>query len=587
MKGKSVAAVLVALWIAQDAAAQMAQTPGESATPAYGSETESAPEESATPVPRVSMINPDRPQLQLSLAEAIELALTKNLNTRVDEVSRVQALAQVEGSKSGFDPFFTSSLDASGGQTSTTSGLQSTGGQVVSKDLTGRASISEALPIGGSVSVTAQSDRSDSNSRFTLLPVAYSSSLVASVTYPLFRNRGNLSLKTPIDVAKQNLELSDLQLRNDVIALISTVQNDYLDLVLAKETLKIQQQSLDLARSQLDIARAQERVGTLAPIEVLSSEAAVAASDENLINAESGVLQAEDTLRTTLNLPESLGLWNVAIIPTDNPGFPEEAYDFSAAVEQALKTRPDYQQAILNLKVLRLNLGLSRDEVRPQIDLSGSWGFVGNSQLETAPNPDPNGQPITIAQGGIFTSHLEDLLSLNNFQWTLGVSIRQPFGNRAALSQYRTDKLQVEKALLQLRNLELNIVSQVRTLLRAIETSRQRLAAARIATELERRRLEAEQKKFEVGTSTSFNVSQFQERYVAAETAQTQALIDLNRAVLSLQQTVGKTLEVNGVQIKDGHVILGTEPTPEPAASPSPTPEASPAPASATPTPTP
>jgi outer membrane protein TolC len=252
------------------------------------------------------------------------------------------------------------------------------------------------------------------------------------------------------------------------------------------------------------------------------------------------------------------------VVPTDAPGFPQEEYDFAQAVEQALEMRPDYQQALLNLKILRLNLELSRDRVQPQVDLSGSWGFLGNSQLTTV--LDPDGDPQQVAQGGVFSSHLEDLLSFDNFTWSIGVNVRQALGNRAALGQYRSDKLAIERALLQLRNLELSIVSEVRSLLRAIETNKKRVAATRISTELAKRRLEAEQKKFEVGTATSFNVSQFQERYVAAETAQTQAIIDLNRSVLSLQQALGMTLEANSIRIENGQPVLGpaAEPRPRP-----------------------
>ena len=116
---------------------------------------------------------------------------------------------------------------------------------------------------------------------------------------------------------------------------------------------------------------------------------------------------------------------------------------------------------------------------------------------------------------------------------------------------------EIERALLQLRDLELNIVSVVRGFLRNIETNRQRVTAARVATELARRRLEAEQKKFQVGTSTSFDVLLFQERYVNAITVETQAVIDLNRAFLGLQQAVGVTLEVNGIRVENGEAILG------------------------------
>jgi outer membrane protein len=513
----------------------------------------------------VSLIHTDRPQLQLSLAEAIQLAVSKNLGTRARAVERIEALVDVESAKAGFDPQFQSDLSGSGSRSSTTSGLQSTGGQVQQKNYSLSSSLTQALPIGGSLQLSADESRADSNARFALLPTTYSGSLTAALSFPLLKNRGNRSLKTPIDVAKDNLSIAELQLRLDTINIIATVQNDYLDLVLARENLKIQQQSLDLAKNQREIAQAQERVGTLAPIEVLSADAEVAANEEQIIVAESAVLQAEDVLRTALNLPENLSMWEVGIIPTDAPGFPQEKYDFSEVVQQALKTRPDYQQALLGLKIQRLNLDLARDRVQPELDVSGSFGFLGNSQLGVTLGPD--GQPTTTAQGGIFSSQVEDLLSFSNFQWALGFSVKAPLGNRAALGTYRVNKLEIEKAMLNLRNLELSILSQIRLTLRSIETNRERIAAAKVATELAKRRLEAEQKKFEVGTSTSFNVSQFQERYVAAETAETQAIIDLNRSVLLLQQAVGVTLEANGVRIENGLPVFG-----EATAAPKPSP---------------
>jgi outer membrane protein TolC len=444
-----------------------------------------------------------------------------------------------------------SELSGEGVQTSTTSGLQSTGGQFVSRDYQWTSSVVQALPIGGNVQLSFSSLRTESNSPFDLLPTSYNSALRATVNFPLLQNRGNRTLKTPIEQAEHRVELAELTLRDEVIGAVGQTQDDYLDLILARENLKVQQQSLELAQNLLEVAQAQERVGTLAPIEVLSAEAAVAAREEGVILAESAVLAAEDVLRASLNLPESLAMWRVGIVPTDVPGDVEpQPYELEQAVARALEMRPDYQQAKVGLRTQRLEVELQRDEARPQLDVVGSFGFVGNSQLGLGLGGD--GEPVQVPQGGIFGSHFEDLLSLENFTWNLGLVVRQPLGNRAALSAYRVQKLELERQLLELRTLELGIVTEVRALLRSIETNRKRVAATRVAAELARRRLEAEQKKFEVGTSTSFDVLQFQEEYVRAATSQTQAIIDLNRSVLALQQALGLTLEANGIRIDNG-----------------------------------
>src|SRR5262249_5989320 len=141
-----------------------------------------------------------------------------------------------------------------------------------------------------------------------------------------------------------------------------------------------------------------------------------------------------------------LGAWDVGIIPTDKPGLPQQSYEFDAAVRRSLQMRPDYQQALVNLDTLRVNMRLSRDQVRPQLDLGAQFGFLGDSQTGLA--VDPNGQLITTGQGDIFGSNLESLLSFDNFQWQVGFVLRQPLGNRAALSRYRVDKFEIERALL-------------------------------------------------------------------------------------------------------------------------------------------
>jgi outer membrane protein len=563
---KSVAAGLVALlWLGPAAVAaqdvELEAYPADEGLlggPGSGRRGDPLPQE-------LSMIDVTRPTLRLSLAEAVQLTLAKSLGTRIEQTERAIALAALSATRGGYDPLVQGSLEYDTSERSTTNVLESVSGKLSDTNITGRASVTQPLPIGGSVTVGFNTLRRDTSARTQALPEFYSSSLFATLNYPLLQNRGQKRLDTAIERAENVVEIADLDLRRQLITAVALTQNDYLDLILARENLEVQRESLVLARELLEIARAQERVGTLAPIEVLSAEAAVAAREENVIVAESAVLGAEDSLRTSLNLPESLAMWDVAIVPTDAPGLPDQAYDLEAAVRRAFEMRPDYLQTLVNLRSQRLDVELARNLTRPQLDAVLGAGLSGISQVGIT-GIDPNtGNPIIGPQGSLLGSHFEDLLSLDNLQWSAGLNFRHFLGNRGALGDYRISKLEVERSLLQLRNIELGIVAEVRSLLRAIETNRKRVSATRVAAELARQRLEAEQRKFQVGTATSFDVLQFQERLTIAETAQTQAIIDLNRAVLGLQQSLGLTLDANGIVIENGRprlALASTRPVP-------------------------
>ncbi len=502
-----------------------------------------------------------RPKLELSLAEAVRLTLRKNLNAQVRALDWVSAKSIVESAHAGYDPIFQSTTEANRFQGSTTSAINSAAGQFIQEKVKLDTSLSQVLPIGGSYNLSLSTERTKTNSPFSLLPESFSSTLTLAVNYPLLKDRGGKALKTPIKQAENNRDIAELQLRQELINAVAQTQNDYLDLILARQILELRLKSLSQAKNLLEIARAQERVGTIAPIEVLSAEAGVSTREEAVVVAEAAVLEAEDALRSSMNLPDSLAMWKIALIPSDSPGIPAPEPDFEAAVEQAFQIRPDYLQAKLNLENFLLELGLSRDQIRPQLDFTGSYSYIGNSRLKPTIKDDGN---IGLApEEGIFLTHIEDLLSLDNRAWSVSLTYSLPLRNRAARGKLQRDKLAYQKAMLQLRNLDLAIVTQVRTALRTIESSRKRLAAASITVRLQERQLEAEQKKFQVGTATSFDVLRFEEDLLSAQTGQREALVSLNRAVLALHQALGATLEVNHITIGgEGFQIASTGQSP-------------------------
>jgi outer membrane protein TolC len=491
----------------------------------------------------------DRPELRLSLAECLRTALESNLDLRAAKKNPEIARQSMVIEETAFDS--TLSAEAGYGRQSTDttfsdpSGSRETDSEV--DLLSGAVRWGQKVTFGADYSLglrASETDpsptaRVDPNLGFTTISdnLFDSSALEFTYTMPLLQGFGTEVNTAAILLARSGLDVSAIELEARAQEILKGVEDGYWDLLAAQAAVKVAGESLKLARDLLDLNRKKVEVGTLAPIEIVQAEAGVASREEGVILAEAGVDNAEDNLRFALGYPQGDPAWSARLVPTDQPLFSERAVDLDAALATALAERPEIAVARRQLEDARLSERVAENGVRHRLDLNvGAARGLDDAEIRTT----------IVGVAGVTRVDQED----RGFDWQVGLTYAYPLGNRAAKANRAVATLNREKYEIDVLNVEQGIRVDVRTAVRNVESGAKRVQAARASAVLQRRTLEAEQKKFENGMSTSFEVLRIQTDLSDAQLAEIRAVLDYNKALADLERAQGTLLEARGLVLE-------------------------------------
>ncbi len=477
----------------------------------------------------VARAQPPPRTLQLSLKDSIGRALQKNFEIQVERFNPQIRDQDIVREEAAFDLSVFADANANFERTPSISALSQIEERQVESQVAD-VGVRQRFKTGTEYGVSFETIRSKDNAAFIRFAPAYTPRLNLTLRQNLLKNFGVNTNTTAIRVARNDREVSEFAFKDQVIQTISEVQNLYWEFVFSIQDLEVKHQSLGLAQDLLRKNRIQVEVGTLAPIEIIQAEASVASREADVIVAERLAQDNEDLLKRVINLDP--GEWDVPLEPTDEPPFEEKSPALKENYQAALKNRPDHAQAKLDLETKTLEVSFERNQLLPTVDLKGSFGLNG---LEDS-----------------FTESLSDFGTGDFFSWEVGVAFDYPFGNRVAKSRLTQRRLEVNQAQTSLDSLEQQIFLEVREAVRRVETDQKRVSATRAARVLSERKLEAEEKKLEVGLSTSFNVLEFQEDLAESRSDETRSITDYNRSLVSLDRTVGLTLEQHQIQLERG-----------------------------------
>jgi outer membrane protein TolC len=312
------------------------------------------------------------------------------------------------------------------------------------------------------------------------------------------------------------------------------------------ENLKVQEDSLDLAKDFYDIEKARVDVGIKAPLDLAQAEASVASREEAVIVAESAVRDAEDRLKQLMDLPADSELWAYPVIPKDRPEVKETDVSLEGSIEEAMENRPEIKVAKYGIESDEIRLEYSKNQLKPELNLNASYGLagLGGTLLER----QTVGGPVINEVPGGYVDALEQVFTGDFRNWSLGVALVIPIKNRYAESQHLTRRLTLQQDKDNLKNLEAQVIQEVRRAVRKLETDIKRVRVARVARELEEKKLDAEQKKYEHGLSTSFEVLEFQTDVTRARSEEIRAITDFNRSSAALEQAQGTILDAFGIK---------------------------------------
>ncbi|MFQ6110409.1 MAG: TolC family protein [Nitrospinota bacterium] len=473
-------------------------------------------------MPGSLLAQPKEPRLALSLREAISLALAKNFDITIESFNPRLAEQDIRLERGAFDPALTAEGRATGDKTGSASIFFP--GDSVQKEARVGIGFEGKLVTGTQYRMLLEETRLSTNSTIFRFNPRFEAGLTFSLTQPLLKNFGIDINRTRILVAQNSHEISLERFRERVIDVVSQVQDAYWDLVFAIADHKAKKESLELAKDLLRRNRIQVDAGTLAPIEIVEAEASVAAREVDVITSANEIGNAEDRLKRILNLN-----WETRIMPADEPAFVPEEIDLARSLRRSFKYRPDFVSAQLDIKSRRIQLNFAKNQLLPQVDLVGSLGLNGLDNRKS--------------------EALDKTTTTDFYSWEAGVVLRYPIPNRTARAVRTKRRLEVEQALIGLKDLEQKITEEVRRAVRQITAGQKEVLASRKARELAEKRLEAEEKKFAVGLATSRDVLEDQEDLTLARTAESKALVNYSKALVNLDRVTGFSLKKHRIDL--------------------------------------
>ena len=471
---------------------------------------------------------------RLSIEEAVTLALEQNLDLRVERINPLIQDTVVAEARSVYAPNLSTTL--SGNDWDRPAGNIFDGGDVVTnRYVRDNVDVVQEVPWkGGRYSAGWIGQRSTTTNVFTSFNPQLQSILNLNYTQPLVRDFGIDGFRQQIAISRANRDLSDIDLRRTVVSTERNVRNAYWQLVFAQSFLEVQRQSLALAEESLRNNRTRVEVGTMAPIDIVEAENEVARNVEAVIRAEADLERAEDQLRTLVFDPDTPDFWSMRLEPGDSPVLEARGIDVDAAVRNALLNRTDLDTLDKNLERTDTDIRYFRNQQLPAVDLQVDYqlaGQGGDRLIRTGGFP---GMVVGREQRS-FGSTLGDILANEFPNWTVGVTVSYPFGTSAADAALERSRLERSRTEASRRSLELRIATEVRDAARNVRTNLQRVEATRASRELAERRLEAEQRKFEVGLSTNFLVFQAQRDLATARNTEQQAILDYIRSLVDFE----------------------------------------------------
>ena len=480
--------------------------------------------------------------VELSLEDAIAIALERNLSLDVQRYRRGQAAEAIREAFGVYDLNIGASGSFAENTVPVTDALTEAEGSVTNESIDWSASLSQVVSTGGVASFRLTGQRSSTNNRNQIFNPSLGASFNFGFNQPLLRNLGRTVTEQGITISRNNSAISREDFQVQVESVVQQVINAYWSLVESREQLAVAEESLALAKELHEMNRIQVDVGTLAPLEMVQSEAGVATREEDIIRFQAQVEDNADLLRQLLNFGGG-ELWFVDLMPTTEPETEHRAIDVRQAVSKALGNRPDIRRQELVNKNLTVLSEVARNQKKPQLDFDFGYGVFGTEGTVTVNE--------MVLQDTDYFDAIDTALGGDFNGWSASLTFAYPLQNRAAESRSVQADLALEEGQAQLRTLKQQVYTDVRRASRAVETAAKQIESARVSSRLARENLEAEQKRYENGLSTSFQVLQIQEDLSAARSRQVSAILAYRRALADYHLELGELLSENEITLRD------------------------------------
>lgn len=417
-----------------------------------------------------------------------------------------------------------------------------------------QAQYSQNWVFGLSAQLTFQSAHTKVNSQFFSLNPYTNGSLDLTLTQNLLNGFGAAVNGRNIRVQKNNLKVTDLQFKQQVITTVSAALNLYWDLVSFDQDLRARQQEVATAEQLFRNNQQQVNIGTLAEIEVTRAQAQLYAARQDLLIAQTNLLQQETVLKNALSRTgvATSELADVHVVPLDKIEIPakDEFGPMDQLLAQALKNRVEIAEADINLDSNRLNLVGIKNSLKPTLQAFAELTNNGLTGQLTPTGASQPGMPAAYLAGG-YGNLLGEIFRRNYPSYSAGISLNIVLRNRAAQSDYVTSVIEMRQSELNKQKQINQVRVDVQNAVIGMQQARARYDAAVQGRILSQQTLDADQKKFELGAGTPYQVVQDQRDLATAQSSEEQAMANYSHARIALEQALGTTLEVHNISMEE------------------------------------
>jgi outer membrane protein TolC len=414
---------------------------------------------------------------------------------------------------------------------------------VITDSTAASASYAQLLPEGSSYFANVSLIRQVSTQQHLQFNPALITRFTSGANQPLLSGRGYIPNMRFVYVALNNLKSSEQLFRQQVTTTVVQVEDAYWDLASFEEAVRVAEESAAAAQALYENNQKRLSVGLAARLDVVTAEAQVAASRRDLVVAQTNLKQAETQLKQMLSKRINPDLDAASIQITDRPPEPRpgDVPSLRSALDSALAHRPDLRQSENDTENQNIAVRFTRNALLPQLSLFGLYagsGLEGNSVL---------------GQAGALNS-LNQTFGAAFPEYGTGMSYFMYLGNRSAQADSVRAQLEANQGQVNLQRLRQQINVEVRQAITQLEQGRVQVDAAHTAANLARLVLEAEHKKLDAGMSTPYDVVLRERDYVTAQQAEISAVTAYAKALVEMDRASGLILDHNRIELEDAHL---------------------------------
>jgi len=425
-----------------------------------------------------------------------------------------------------------------------------------SNSLEGNFQYNEGFSTGSQFNITFDNTRQTTTSSFSTYTPAINTTLTGTFTQHLLQGCCRWLNTRFIIQAKNDRRITDSAFRQQLLYTVGQVESIYWALVSAYEDEQAKERALLQSTQLASDNRKQLEIGTLAPLDVVNSDSAVATDQQSLISSKTNLeyqqLLMIQAISRNLDDPQ---IASAPVIPTDRVGLdrlPEEDQPVEDLVKEAYTNNPQVEQAVLTMQNNLLTIRAEKNGLLPTLD---AYAFIGSQAIAGTPNANPanlgTGSTASPTVPTGYGGALQNLFTGEYPNYGVGVNLNINLRNRTAQADQVRSQMEYRQSQIRLQQIYTQLRMQVTNAQFALTNDRAAVNAAQSARDYAAQALDAEQKKYRLGASTTANVLQMERNLAAAENNSISATAAYARDRVSLEQILSITLDRYGINIDD------------------------------------